>query len=254
MPAERPRHAVGNNAPARPEGTAAGRPGGVDGGGAGWPRVCRVIRVGLTGGIGSGKSEVARLLAQRGAVVIDADRVAREVVEPGTEGLALVAEAFGDEVIGPDGGLDRAALAGRVFTDPQARATLNSIVHPLIAARTAELVDAAPPGAVLVHDVPLLAENNLAGSFDLVLVVETPPEVRVRRLAESRGMTEADARARMSVQATDAQRRAIADVVIENGGDLADLAAAVDEVWRDRIAPPDEDDEDDGDDGDDGEA
>jgi dephospho-CoA kinase len=203
-----------------------------------------VIRVGLTGGIGSGKSEVARLLARHGAVVVDADKVAREVVEPGTEGLAKVAEEFGPEVVGPDGALDRPALAALVFTDPQARARLNSIVHPLIAARTAELMAAAPPGAVLVHDVPLLAENNLAGNFDLVLVVETPPELRVRRLAESRGMTEADARARMSVQATDAQRRAIADVVIENGGDLEELAAAVEQVWRDRIAPPEDTEQD----------
>jgi dephospho-CoA kinase len=200
-----------------------------------------VIRVGLTGGIGSGKSEVARLLAERGAVVIDADRVAREVVAPGTPGLARVAEEFGPEVIGPDGGLDRAVLAGRVFTDPAARARLNQIVHPLIAARTAELAAAAPPGAVLVHDVPLLAENKLAGAFDLVLVVEAPVEIRLRRLEQARGMAGADARARMSVQASDAQRRAIADVVIENSGDLADLAAAVDEVWRDRIAPPEED-------------
>lgn len=199
-----------------------------------------MIRVGLTGGIGSGKSEVARLLAARGAVVIDADLVAREVVEPGSEGLARVAEEFGADVIGPDGALDRAALAGRVFTDPRARARLNRIVHPLIAARTAELADAAPPGAVLVHDVPLLAENNLAAAYDLVLVVEAPPDLRVRRLMESRGMAEADARARMSVQASDAQRRAIADVVIENDGDLADLAAAVDAVWWDRIAPPEE--------------
>ncbi len=197
-----------------------------------------MIRVGLTGGIGSGKSAVADLLAERGAVVIDADVVAREVVAPGTEGLARVAAEFGPEVVGPDGALDRAWLAAVVFTDAAARARLNGIVHPLIAARTAELTAAAPPGAVLVHDVPLLAENNLASAYDLVLVVEAPEEVRIRRLRESRGMTEADARARMSVQASDAQRRAVADVVIDNSGDLADLAAAVDIVWRDRIAPP----------------
>jgi dephospho-CoA kinase len=199
-----------------------------------------VIRVGLTGGIGSGKTAVARLLAGYGAVVIDADRVAREVVEPGTEGLRRVAAEFGADIVGPDGALDRAALAGRVFTDARARAQLNSIVHPLIAARTAELAAAAPPGAVLVHDVPLLVENNLAGNYDLVLVVETPPELRVKRLREERGMTEADVRARMSVQATDAQRRAVADVVIQNDGDLDDLAATVEAVWRDRIAPPEE--------------
>jgi dephospho-CoA kinase len=198
-----------------------------------------MIRVGLTGGVGSGKSTVAGLLAERGAVVIDSDAVAREVVAPGTEGLARVAAEFGPEVVAPDGALDRARLAAVVFTDAAARARLNRIVHPLIAARTGELVAAAPPGAVLVHDVPLLVENRLASAYDLVLVVEAPEAVRIQRLRDARGMTEADARARMSVQASDAQRRAVADVVIENAGDPAELAAAVDRVWRDRIAPPD---------------
>jgi dephospho-CoA kinase len=197
-----------------------------------------MIRVGLTGGIGSGKSAVAALLAEHGAVVIDADAVAREVVAPGTDGLALVAAEFGPEVVGPDGALDRVRLAAVVFTDAAARERLNRIVHPLIAARTRELVAAAPPDAVLVHDVPLLVENNLAGAYDLVLVVEAPEAVRIERLRASRGMTEADARARMSVQASDARRRAAADVVIENSGDLAALAAVVEEVWRERIAPP----------------
>ena len=197
-----------------------------------------MIRVGLTGGIGSGKSTVAGLLAERGAVVIDSDVVAREVVAPGSDGLALVAAEFGPEVVGPDGALDRARLAAVVFTDAAARSRLNRIVHPLIAARTRELVGAAPPGAVLVHDVPLLVENKLASAYDLVLVVEAPEAVRIRRLRDERGMTEADARARMSVQASDAQRRAAADVVIENSGDLAELATAVGQVWRDRIAPP----------------
>ena len=198
-----------------------------------------MIRVGLTGGIGSGKSEVARLLAERGAVVIDADAVAREVVAPGTEGLARVADAFGADVVGPDGALDRARLAAVVFADEAVRARLNRIVHPLIAARTRELLAGAPPDAVVVHDVPLLVENDLGGAYDLVLVVEAPEEVRIERLRAFRGMTRADARARMSVQASDAQRRAAADVVIENSGDLAALAAAVERVWRDRIAPPD---------------
>lgn len=197
-----------------------------------------MIRVGLTGGIGSGKSAVARLLAEHGAVVIDSDVVAREVVAPGTEGLARVAAEFGADVVGPDGALDRARLAAEVFTDAGARARLNGILHPLIAARTRELGDAAPPGTVVVHDVPLLVENGLAPAYDLVLVVETPPAVRLRRL-ELRGMAEADARARMSVQANDAQRRAVADVVIHNDGDLDELAAEVAVVWRDRIAPPD---------------
>jgi dephospho-CoA kinase len=199
--------------------------------------VTGVIRVGLTGGIGAGKTAVARLLAGHGAVVIDADAVAREVVAPGSPGLARVVAEFGPGVLGPDGGLNRAAMAAVVFADPAARQRLNGIVHPLIAACTAELVAAAPPNAVVVHDVPLLAENNLAKGYDLVVVVEAPEEARIRRLRESRGMSEPDARARMSAQASDAQRRAVADVVIENDGDLAELAAAVDRVWRERIAP-----------------
>jgi dephospho-CoA kinase len=144
---------------------------------------------------------------------------------------------FGPGVLGPDGGLNRAALAEVVFADPAARQRLNAIVHPLVAARSAELAGAAPPGAVIVHDVPLLVEGDLAGGYDLVVVVEAPEEVRIRRLRESRGMSEPDARARMSVQASDAQRRAVADVVIENDSDLAALAARVDQVWRARIVP-----------------
>src|SRR5215470_1070377 len=193
------------------------------------------MRVGLTGGIGAGKTAVAGLLAGHGAVVIDADLVAREVVAPGSPGLARVVAEFGPGVLSPEGGLNRAAMAAVVFADPAARQRLNGIVHPLIAARTAELAAAAAPDAVVVHDVPLLAENNLARGYDLVLVVEAPEEVRIRRLRESRGMSEPDARARMSAQASDAERRAVADVVIENAGDLADLAAAVKRVWRDRI-------------------
>ena len=196
-----------------------------------------MITVGLTGGIGSGKTAVARLLAARGAVVVDADALAREVVAPGTPGLARVVAEFGPEVLGPDGGLDRARLAAVVFADPAARERLNAIVHPLVAARSAELAGAAPPGAVIVHDVPLLVENNLAAAYDLVLVVEAPPQARISRLRESRGMTEEDIRARMSAQASDEQRRAVADVVIDNGGDMARLAAEVDRVWQERIAP-----------------
>jgi dephospho-CoA kinase len=196
-----------------------------------------VIRVGLTGGIGAGKTAVARLLAERGAVVVDADALAREGVAPGSPGLARVVGEFGPGVLGPDGNLDRARLAALIFANGAARERLNAIVHPLVAARSAELAGAAPPDAVIVHDVPLLAENNLAGGYDLVIVVEAPEEVRIRRLRESRGMAEPDARARMSAQASDAQRRAVADVVIENDGDLAELAAAVDRLWRDQIAP-----------------
>jgi dephospho-CoA kinase len=196
-----------------------------------------VLRVGLTGGIGSGKSAVARLLAQHGAVLVDADAIAREVVALGTPGLAAVLAEFGAGVRAAAGGLDRAALARIVFADADARQRLNAIVHPLVGARRAELVASAPPDAVVVEDVPLLAESQLAGGYDLVLVVAAPEAARVERLERGRGMTAAEIRARMAAQATDADRRAIADVVIVNDGSLADLADRVDAVWRDRIAP-----------------
>jgi dephospho-CoA kinase len=194
-----------------------------------------VLRIGLTGGIGSGKSTVAALLAERGALVVDADRIAREVVAPGTPGLAAVAEAFGPDVLTADGALDRPALAAVVFADPAARARLDGIVHPLVRARAAELVAAAPADAVVVQDVPLLVETGQAGSYDLVLVVEADPGTRVRRLV-ARGLTEADARARIASQATDAQRRAVADVVLANDGDREHLAAQVDRFWAERVA------------------
>ena len=195
-----------------------------------------MVRIGLTGGIGSGKSTVAALLAERGARVVDADRIAREVVAPGTPGLAAVAAEFGDGVVAADGSLDRPALAALVFGDPAARARLDGIVHPLVRARAAEAVAAAPADAVVVQDVPLLVETGQAGSYDLVLVVETDPETRVARLVE-RGMTADDARARMASQATDEQRRAVADVVLRNDGDRTDLAARVDRFWTERVAP-----------------
>jgi len=198
---------------------------------------CPVLRVGLTGGIGSGKSAVARLLAGHGAVVVDADALAREVVAPGTPGLAAVLAEFGDGVRAPDGSLDRAALGRVVFAADAARRRLNAILHPLIAARTAELVAAAPPGAVVVHDVPLLVENGLAGNYDFVVVVEASEHVRLDRLRRTRGMDATEARSRMAAQAGDADRRALADAVVVNDGSLADLAAAVDELWRARIAP-----------------
>ncbi len=193
------------------------------------------MRIGLTGGIGSGKSTVSALLAEHGAVVVDADRIAREVVEPGTPGLTAVAEAFGDGVLTSDGALDRPALATIVFADPQARQQLDGIVHPLVRARARELEAAAPTGAVVVHDVPLLTETGQAGTYDLVLVVEADVEVRVARLVQ-RGLTEDDARARIAVQATDEQRRAIADVVLDNSGTEAELAAQVDRFWVERVA------------------
>ncbi|MDQ4500944.1 dephospho-CoA kinase [Sinomonas sp. ASV322] len=196
-----------------------------------------MLRVGLTGGIGAGKSEVARRLAELGAVLVDADAIAREVVEPGTAGLADVAEAFGPEVMTDDGELDRAALGAIVFADPRRRELLNSIVHPLVRARAAELVAAAPQDAVVVEDIPLLVETGQAARFDVVVVVEAPDELRVRRLADRRGMGEDQARARMAAQASGEERRAAADHVIENRGSLSELRAAVDRLWRDVLEP-----------------
>ncbi len=187
-------------------------------------------RIGLTGGIGSGKSTVAALLAELGAHVIDADAVAREVVAPGSDGLAALVEAFGTGILSPDGALDRAALAQRVFADDSARAQLNAITHPRIAARTAELTAQLPGDAVLVHDVPLLAELGLQGNYDFVVVVDAPDEQRVHRLVE-RGLSEPDARARIRAQSTREQRLAVADVVIDNSGSLADLTEQVQKVW-----------------------
>jgi dephospho-CoA kinase len=195
-----------------------------------------VLRIGLTGGIGSGKSTVAALLAQRSAVVVDADRIAREVVEPGTPGLAAVVAEFGDGVLTAEGALDRPALAAVVFGDPAARARLDAVVHPLVRARAAELVEAAPPDAVVVQDVPLLVETGQAGSYDLVLVVETDLETRVARLGE-RGLSAEDARARIASQATDEQRRAVADVVLRNDGDRAALEAQVERFWAEHVRP-----------------
>jgi dephospho-CoA kinase len=195
-----------------------------------------VLRIGLTGGIGSGKSTVSRLLVERGAVLVDADRLAREVVEPGTPGLAAVVEAFGDRVLAADGSLDRPALAAIVFADPEARRRLDGIVHPLVRQRAAELVAAAPADAVVVQDVPLLVETGQTASYDLVLVVEADPETRLARLVQ-RGLTEADARARIAAQASDEQRRAVADVVLDNSGSLESLAEQVDRFWAERVEP-----------------
>ncbi|MGY0023249.1 dephospho-CoA kinase [Streptomyces sp. cg35] len=194
-----------------------------------------MLKVGLTGGIGAGKSEVSRLLVERGAVLIDADRIAREVVEPGTPGLAAVVEAFGDEVLTPDGSLDRPKLGSIVFADPDRLAVLNKIVHPLVGARSAELEGTAGPGSVVIHDVPLLTENGLAPFYDLVIVVDTSPATQLDRLTRLRGMTEEDARARMAAQATREQRREIADVVIDNDVPLERLTEQVDAVWADLL-------------------
>jgi dephospho-CoA kinase len=192
-------------------------------------------RVALTGGIGSGKSEVARLLAQHGAVVVDADRLAREAVAPGTAGLADVVAAFGPEVLAPDGSLDRAAVAQLVFDDPDARARLESIIHPRVRAAAAALeaqARADDADAVVVHDVPLLVETGQQHAYDVVLVVDVPVDVQVRRLVEHRGMSQAQARARIAAQASREQRLAAADLVVTNEGSLADLARRVQKVWE----------------------
>ncbi len=195
-----------------------------------------MLRVGLTGGAGAGKSTVAARLRELGAVVIDADALAREVLEPGSDGLRQVVAAFGEQVLRPDGSLDRAALAAVVFADPERRRELEAITHPRIAARTSERLAAAPADAVVVHDVPLLVEKALAPAYDLVVVVDAPVERRVERLV-GRGLAEADARARIAAQATRAEREAVADVWLDNDGSVADLVAAVDVLWRERLAP-----------------
>ncbi|MGW3075936.1 MULTISPECIES: dephospho-CoA kinase [unclassified Kitasatospora] len=190
-----------------------------------------MLKIGLTGGIGAGKSEVSRLFAARGAVIVDSDVIAREVVAPGTDGLAAVVAEFGPQVLREDGALDRPALGAVVFADPERLKALNAIVHPLVRDRAAELEAAAAPDAVVVHDVPLLAENGLAPLYDLVAVVDAADEVRVDRLVRLRGMAEEEARARMAAQASREDRLAIADLVIDNSAGLAELEARVDEVW-----------------------
>ncbi|MEV6023221.1 dephospho-CoA kinase [Streptomyces sp. NPDC052036] len=194
-----------------------------------------MLKVGLTGGIGAGKSEVSRLLVERGAVLIDADRIAREVVAPGTPGLAAIVEAFGEDVLTPDGTLDRPGLGSLVFADPEKLAVLNSIVHPLVGARSRELETAASEDAVVVHDVPLLTENGLAPLYDVVVVVDASPGTQLDRLVRLRGMTEGDARARMAAQAPREKRREIADIVIDNDVPLEELRRRVGEVWADLV-------------------
>jgi dephospho-CoA kinase len=190
-----------------------------------------MLRVGLTGGIGAGKSEVSRRLAAQGAWIIDADQIAREVVAPQTAGLAAVIEAFGPGVLGSDGALDRVVLGDIVFADQQKLATLNSIVHPLVGARMRELEEAAGPGSVVVHDVPLIAENGLADAYDLVVVVDVPPRIQLDRLVRLRGMSREQAQARMAAQASREQRLSIADIVVDNSASLAELDRQVGELW-----------------------
>jgi len=196
-----------------------------------------VLKIGLTGGIGAGKSAVAARLARLGAVLIDADVLARDVVSPGSDGLGEVMSAFGEGMLGPDGALDRPALGARVFGDEAARRTLEGIIHPRVRARTAELVAAAGPEAIVVNDVPLLVETGLAPSYHLVIVVTAAEPTRVGRLVRTRGMTEDEAFARIQAQAPEPRRRAAADVLLVNEDGLADLDAAVDALWHDRLVP-----------------
>jgi dephospho-CoA kinase len=196
-----------------------------------------VLKIGLTGGIASGKSVVASRLRERGAVLVDADALAREVVEPGTAGLARVVEAFGPAMLDAGGRLDRARLGSVVFGNPAQLAVLNGIVHPLVRQAAARIIAAAPVGAVVVQDIPLLVETGQGSNFHLVLVVDAPDDVRIARMLEHRGMTRGEAAARMAAQATRADRLAAADVVLDNAGSLDALLAQVDRLWAGRLVP-----------------
>ncbi|MDT5166982.1 MAG: dephospho-CoA kinase [Mycobacterium sp.] len=196
-----------------------------------------MLRIGLTGGIGAGKSTVSATFSQRGGVIVDGDVISREVVEPGTEGLAALVDAFGDDILLADGALDRPALAAKAFSSDESRKTLNGIVHPLVGKRRSEIIAAVPEDSVVVEDIPLLVESGMAPLFPLVVVVYADAELRVKRLVEHRGMTEADARARIAAQADDAQRRAVADVWLDNSGSSEALVERAREVWDQRITP-----------------
>lgn len=196
-----------------------------------------MLRIGLTGGIGAGKSAVSTQFSRWGGVIVDGDVIAREVVEPGTAGLAALVEAFGDDILLPDGALNRPALAAKAFSSDETRATLNQIVHPLVGKRRAELIAAVPEDSVVVEDIPLLVESGMAPLFPLVVVVFADADVRLARLVEQRGMAEDDARARIAAQATDAQRRAVADVWLDNSGTPEALAESTRAVWDHRITP-----------------
>jgi dephospho-CoA kinase len=194
------------------------------------------IRVGLTGGIASGKSTVSAMLAELGAVIIDADALAREVVAKGTPGLHAVAAEFGEELLGPDGELDRAAMGRLVFADESARKRLEAIVHPLVFERIVELEEGAADDAVVVHDIPLLAESGRADTFDAVVVVDAPPEVQIERMVRDRGWTREEAESRIRAQASREDRLAIATHVIENTGTREDLRERVAEVFADVVS------------------
>lgn len=195
--------------------------------------------VGLTGGVASGKSAVAAKLASLGAVVIDADALARQVVEPGTPGLAAIKDTFGEWILLPDGSLDRPALGAIVFSDVAQRAKLNEIVHPLVREQAEALREAAAPGALVVEDIPLLVESGQADRFDAVIVVQAPHDERIRRMVQDRGWSRDDAEARMAAQATDEQRAAVADYLLDNSGSLEELEAQVASLYR-QLAPAQE--------------
>jgi dephospho-CoA kinase len=196
-----------------------------------------MLRIGLTGGIGAGKSTVSATFADCGGVIVDGDVIAREVVEPGTEGLAGLVDAFGEDILLPSGALNRPALAAKAFNDDAKRAVLNGIVHPLVARRRSEIIAAVSEDEVVVEDIPLLVEAGMAALFPLVVVVHTDAERRVKRLVEQRGMDEADARARIAAQAGDEQRRAAADVWLDNSGTEAELIERARELWYQRVLP-----------------
>lgn len=200
-----------------------------------------VLRIGLTGGIGAGKSTVSSTFSELGAIIVDGDVIAREVVEPGTEGLAALVDAFGHDILhadGPDAGaLNRPALAAVAFSDESKRKTLNGIVHPLVAHRRSELIAAASEDAVIVEDIPLLVESQMAPLFPLVIIVNADVELRVARLIEYRGFSEADARARIAAQATEEQRRKVADIWLDNSGSPGALVEQARGLWHERILP-----------------
>ena len=191
-----------------------------------------MLSVGLTGGIGSGKSTVAAMLTRRGAVVVDADQLAREVVAPGTAGLREIVAAFGPDVLTATGELDRPAMGRRIFGDEAARRRLEAVIHPRVRARAGEIEQAAAPDAIVVHDIPLLVETGQGDRFDVVVVVDAPVELQRERLMRTRGLSQDEASARIAAQATRDQRRAAADHVIVNDATTQELAAAVDRVWE----------------------
>lgn len=196
-----------------------------------------MLRIGLSGGIGAGKSTVSSTFSDLGGIVVDGDVIAREVVEPGTEGLAGLVEAFGEQILHEDGSLNRPALAAIAFSDDEKRKTLNGIVHPLVGQRRSEMIAAAAADAVIIEDIPLLVESGMAPMFPLVVIVHADEDLRVKRLIEYRGFTEDDARARIAAQATEEQRRAVADVWLDNTGSAGALVTAARDLWHQRIMP-----------------